>query len=78
MRGRELMVGLGADRKILQEVPGRTNRLISVDTTRTAQKMTPPTIFRCSGNVFTKLLPSNDRRIYKQIHRLSFDKTRIA
>jgi hypothetical protein len=49
---------------IKQEVLGRTNRLLSFDTTRTAQKMTVPTILRCRGNVFTELLPSNDRGIH--------------
>jgi hypothetical protein len=28
--------------------------------------------------VFTELLPSNDRGIHRQTHRLSFDKTKTA
>jgi hypothetical protein len=44
-----------------QNVLGRTNRLLSFDMTRTADKTTPATIFRCRRNVFTKLLHSNDR-----------------
>jgi hypothetical protein len=44
-----------------QEVLGRTNCLLSFDTTRTAQKMTHPTLLRCRGNVFTEPLPSNLR-----------------
>jgi hypothetical protein len=51
------------------EVVGRTNRLLSFDTTRTAQETTPPTILPCSGNVLTELLPSNDRMIHRQTHR---------
>jgi hypothetical protein len=46
--------------------------------TRITQKMTPPTIRRCRGNVFTELLPINDRGIHRQNHRLFFDKTRTA
>jgi hypothetical protein len=46
-----------------QEVLGRTNRLLSYETTRTPKKTTPPTILRCCGNVFTELLPSNDKGI---------------
>jgi hypothetical protein len=61
-----------------QEVLGRINRLLSFSTTWTAQKTTPPTIIFCRVNVFTKLLPSNDRGIYREAHRLSFDKTRTA
>jgi hypothetical protein len=63
---------------IKQEVLGIINRLFSFDTTRTAQKTTPPTILRCRGDVFTELLPSNDRGIHRQTHRLSFDKTQTA
>jgi hypothetical protein len=39
---------------------GRTDRLLSFDTTRTAKKMTPPTVLRCRGNVFTDLLPLSE------------------
>jgi hypothetical protein len=35
-------------------------QLLFFDTTRTAKKMTPPTILPCSENVFTEPLPSND------------------
>jgi hypothetical protein len=51
---------LSVDRNYLQ-VLGRTNRLLSFDTTRAAQKTTRPTILRYRGNVFTEPLPSNDR-----------------
>lgn len=40
-------------RTAVSEVSDRNNHLLSFDTTRTAQKTTPPTIFRCSRNVFT-------------------------
>jgi hypothetical protein len=53
-----------------QEVLGRINRPLSFDTTQTAQKMTPPTIIRCHGNVFTESLAGNDRRLHIQTHRL--------
>jgi hypothetical protein len=43
-----------------QEVLGRTNHLLSLDTTPTTYKTTPPTILCCYGNVFTELLPGND------------------
>jgi hypothetical protein len=49
-----------------QEVLGRTNRLLSFDTTKTAKKTTRPTFSYCSvcicccGNVFTEPLPNND------------------
>jgi hypothetical protein len=59
---------------IRQDVLVRTNRLLSFESTRTTQETAPPTILRCRGNVFTELLPSNDRGI----HRLSFVKTRTA
>jgi hypothetical protein len=52
-----------------QEVLGRTNSLLSFDTTRTACKTTPPTILRCSRNALTELFPSNNKGIYRQIHR---------
>jgi hypothetical protein len=45
-----------------QEVLGRTNLLLSFDTTRTAKKATPQTILHCSRNVLIKPLPSNGRR----------------
>jgi hypothetical protein len=51
------------------KILGRTNRLLSYDTTRNAQETTPPTILRSRGNFFKELLPSNDRGIYRQIHR---------
>jgi hypothetical protein len=47
----------------------KTNRLLSFDTTRTAQKTTPPTILRVRRNVFTELLPVNDRGLHRQTHR---------
>jgi hypothetical protein len=53
---RDHLVDRGVDGRIIQDVLGRTNRLLSFDTTRTAQKTTPP-ILRCRGNVFTGLLP---------------------
>jgi hypothetical protein len=37
----------------------------SFDTRRTTQKTTPPTILRCRGNVFTELIPSNDKGIHR-------------
>jgi hypothetical protein len=51
-----------------QEVLRRTN-LLSSDTTRTACKITPPTILRCHENIFTALLPGNGRRRHTQTHR---------
>jgi hypothetical protein len=51
--------------KVLRKLIGRINRLFSFDTTRTAQKTTPQTVLRCRGNVFTELLPSNDRGIHR-------------
>jgi hypothetical protein len=53
----------------IQEVPGKTNRLLSFDMTRTPWKTLPPTILRCRGNIFTELLPSNDKGIHRQSHR---------
>jgi hypothetical protein len=53
----------------IQEVLGRTNRLLSFNKTRIAYKTTPPTILRCRGKVFTELLPSNDRGVHRQTHR---------
>jgi hypothetical protein len=61
-----------------EEVLGRTNRLLSLDTARTPQKMTTPTIRLCRGNVFNELLPSNKRGIHRQTHRLSLDKRRTS
>jgi hypothetical protein len=49
----------------------RTNRLLSFDTKRKAQKTAPPKKFRCSGNMFTETLPCNDRGIHRQTERLS-------
>jgi hypothetical protein len=40
--------------------------------------MTPPTTVRYSWNVFTEPLVSNDRGIYKQTHRLTFDTIRTT
>jgi hypothetical protein len=57
---------------------GRTNVLLSYDTTPTVQRTTVPSILRCRGNIFIMLLPSNDRGIHGQTHRLAFDKTRTA
>jgi hypothetical protein len=44
-----------------EEVLGRTNRLHPFDTTQTAYKPRLPTTLRYRGNVFTELLPSNNR-----------------
>jgi hypothetical protein len=63
---------------IKQEILGIINCIFSFDTARTAQKTAPPTILRCIGNVFTELLPRNDRGIHRQAHRLSFHKTRTS
>jgi hypothetical protein len=52
-----------------KQVLGRENSLISFDTSRTAQKTTPPAILRCRGNVFTEFLHNNDRRIHRQTYR---------
>jgi hypothetical protein len=48
-----------------QDVLVITNGLRAFDTTRTAQKMGPPTILRCCGNVFTELLPNSDRGMHR-------------
>jgi hypothetical protein len=48
-----------------QEILGRTNRLLSCDTTRTAWKTMPLIILHCRENVSTELLPSNDRGIHR-------------
>jgi hypothetical protein len=45
---------------LTQEVQGRTNRLFSFHTTRTAQKMMPPAVPYCSEYIFAELLPVND------------------
>jgi hypothetical protein len=42
-----------------KKILGRTNRLLSFDTTRTAQKTMSQTIHSYGGNVFTEPLPSN-------------------
>jgi hypothetical protein len=55
-----------------------TNHLLSFDMTWTAQKMLPPAIFHCCRNVFTELLPRNNRGIHGQTHRPYFDKIRTA
>jgi hypothetical protein len=64
--------------KILMASFSSTNRLLSCDKTRTPQKTTRPTIvvcacIRCCGNIFTEPLPSNDRVIHIQTHRLVGD-----
>jgi hypothetical protein len=41
----------------------RTNRPLSLDTTRTIQKPSHPTICWCRGNVFIELLPSNHAEV---------------
>jgi hypothetical protein len=38
----------------------------------------PPKILCCYGNVFTELLPTNDRGIHRQTHTLSFHNTWTA
>jgi hypothetical protein len=50
------------------ECLGRTKRLLSFDTTRTAQKTTP-TILGCRENVVSELLPGNDRGIQRERER---------
>jgi hypothetical protein len=50
-----------------QEVLGRTNRLFPL-----IPHGPPPTILHCRGNVFTKLLPSNEKGIYRQTHRHTY------
>jgi hypothetical protein len=53
-----------------QEVTGRINRLLSVDTTRNTNKndainnSSIVACIRCRGNVFTEPLPSSDREIF--------------
>jgi hypothetical protein len=44
----------------------KTNRLLSFDTTRTAQRTTPPKIFLSCRKVFNELLPGNNRGVYRQ------------
>jgi hypothetical protein len=41
------------------------NSLIANDTAWAAQKTAPQTTLRCSGNVLTELLSSNDREIHR-------------
>jgi hypothetical protein len=48
-----------------QKVLGRTNFILSFDTTRTAYKTMLPTVLRCRGKVFIELLSSNERGIYR-------------
>jgi hypothetical protein len=48
-----------------QEVLERPNRLLSYNTTWSAQKTPPPTVLHCRGNVFTELFPSNDIGIHR-------------
>jgi hypothetical protein len=57
------------DTSAKQVVLGRTNRLLSFDTTRTALKTTTATVRSCRGNVFTKLSPNNDKGLHSQTHR---------
>jgi hypothetical protein len=64
VKKREIQNSEKENNKKKKGVLGRTN-LLSSDTTRTAQKTTPPTILRCRGNVFTELLPSNERGIHR-------------
>jgi hypothetical protein len=59
-----------------QEVLGRTNNLLSFNTTWIAQKTKTPEILRCRRNVFTNLLSKNDMGTYRLTHRLSFHTTR--
>jgi hypothetical protein len=59
---------------IIQEVLRRTICPLDFDMIWAAQKMAPPTILLCCGNVFTESLPSNGSGIHRQTHRLSFDK----
>jgi hypothetical protein len=62
---------LGAGKgMILQEVLGRTNRLLSSDMTRTAQKTMRATILLFLS---AYSLPSNDRGINRQTHRQQGD-----
>jgi hypothetical protein len=63
-RGNSVLLRMGEVSE--QEVLRRTNRLHSFDKTWTAQKTTPPTILQSLRNVFTELLPSNDREIHTQ------------
>jgi hypothetical protein len=61
--------------ELLQEVLGRTNRLLSFDTKRTAYKTMRPTILlslrrRCHGEVVTEPLPSNDRGMPDSCNRM--------
>jgi hypothetical protein len=69
MRNAESVLNLQVLHKWKQEILGRINRLLSFEVTESSQKMTPPTILRCSGNVFTELLPSNSTVIHRQTHR---------
>jgi hypothetical protein len=48
-----------------KKVLGRTNHILSFNTTQTTQKMKLPTIICCRGNIFTELLPSNNREIHR-------------
>jgi hypothetical protein len=63
-------------RFIKQKVLGRTSILLSSNTTRNAQKKRLSECFycclciRCCGKVFTKPLPSNEKRIHIQTHTL--------
>jgi hypothetical protein len=58
---------------IEQEVLRITNRLLSFGVIRIAQKTISSTIICCRDNVFTELLPSNDRGKHRHI-----DNTRTA
>jgi hypothetical protein len=61
----------------LDHVNKKYKHLFSFYRTRTTKK-TSPTILRCRGDVFTEPLPSNNRGIYRQTHRPSFDTTRAT
>jgi hypothetical protein len=54
-----------------------TNHLLSFDIW-TVQKILPPAIFHCCRNIFTELLPRNNRGIHGQTHRPYSDKTWTA
>jgi hypothetical protein len=48
---------------------GKNNSLFPFDTKPAAYKTTSPIILRCRWNVFTELLPGNDREIHRQTYR---------
>jgi hypothetical protein len=61
-----------------EEVLGRTNSPFSFYITWPAQRATPPTILRCSRNMFTEPLLSNDTGTHTETHRISFNTTRTV